>query len=144
MERPIASGFCDHYWLRLLALAIVAAVIAVLSLPFVIRAEHQRVSSPDGRFHAVATYPIWQRYVGMMPGSSGDKYGSITLYTQSGRRCGSVHVCPWSPSSTISHGAPEKPRFALWLTGISMLAPSAACTDELLRQPQQPRRVPAG
>jgi len=62
------------------------------SLPFVITAESRRVTSPDGRFYAVATCPIWQYYVPMSPGSGGDKSGYITVFTREGKSCGRVPV----------------------------------------------------
>jgi hypothetical protein len=67
-------------------------LVALLSLPFVLTGEYSRVSSPDGRFYAVATFPIWQRYVPMLPGQSGDKSGCMALYTADGRSCGRVPV----------------------------------------------------
>src|SRR5689334_15534445 len=62
------------------------------SLPFVITAESRRVTSPDGRFYAVATCPIWQYYVPMSPGSGGDKSGYVTVFTREGKSCGRVPV----------------------------------------------------
>jgi hypothetical protein len=70
----------------------VTLILALASLPFVLTAEYRRVTSPDGRFYAVATYPIWQAYVPMSPGSSGDKSGYIAVYTRDGKSCGRVSV----------------------------------------------------
>jgi hypothetical protein len=69
-----------------------ACFVALASLPFILAGEYSRVVSPDGRFYAVATFPIWQRYVPMMPGQTGDKSGSVTVYTADGRSCGRAPV----------------------------------------------------
>ena len=65
---------------------------ALVSLPFVLTGEYSRVASPDGRFYAVATFPIWQRYVPVMSGQAGDKSGCVTVYTAEGRSCGRAPV----------------------------------------------------
>jgi hypothetical protein len=75
-----------------IALGSALALVPLLSLPFVLTGEYSRVSSPDGSFYAVATFPIWQRYILMMPGQSGDKSGSVAVYTADGRSCGRVPV----------------------------------------------------
>jgi hypothetical protein len=72
--------------------SLIACVVALISLPFVLTGEYSRVTSPDGRFYAVATFPIWQSYVPMLPGQGGDKSGSVTVYTSDGRSCGRAPV----------------------------------------------------
>lgn len=69
-----------------------ACFVALASLPFFLTGEYSRVASPNGRFYAVATFPIWQRYVPMMPGQAGDKSGCVTVYTADGRSCGRAPV----------------------------------------------------
>ena len=64
----------------------------VAALPIVLTSEYSRVSSPDGRFCAVATFSLWQRYVSMKPGQVGDKSGCVTVYTADGRSCGRAPV----------------------------------------------------
>jgi len=75
-----------------IAVGSVLVCLIVLLSPFVLTGEYVRVSGPDGRFYAVATFPIWQRYVPLMPGQSGDRSGSVTVYTADGRSCGRVPV----------------------------------------------------
>ena len=71
---------------------VMASFVALASLPFILDGEYSRVASPDGRFYAVATYPIWQCCVPMMAGQAGDKSGSVTVYTADGRSCGRAPV----------------------------------------------------
>jgi len=72
---------------------LVMACVAILCLlPFVFTGEYSRVTSPDGRFYAIATFPTWQRYIPMMPGQSGDKSGYVTIFTSDGRSCGRTPV----------------------------------------------------
>ena len=52
--------------------------------------ECRHVVSPDGRFYAVAFCRAWRAYVPMMPGSSGDKPGYVTVFTRDGRSCGTA------------------------------------------------------
>jgi hypothetical protein len=70
---------------KILIVSAGAALVVMTSLTFALTGEYSRVSSPDGRFYAVATFPIWQRYVPMMPGQAGDKSGCVTVYTADGR-----------------------------------------------------------
>ena len=76
----------------ILTLTAISFLIAVVLLPFVLTSQYSRVTSPDGRFYAVATFPIWQSYVPVMPGQSGDKSGRITIYSADGRSCGSTPI----------------------------------------------------
>jgi hypothetical protein len=70
-----------------------AACLAVLAaLPFVLTQEVSRVSSPDGRFYAVATRPLWESLVSVMPGHSSGLPGYIAIYSADGRSCGRVPV----------------------------------------------------
>jgi hypothetical protein len=74
-------------------LGICIVVIGMLaSLPLVITTESWRVTSPDGRFYAVVTSPIWQSYVSVMPGGGSDKSGYVTVYTREGKSCGRAPV----------------------------------------------------
>lgn len=77
---------------KILISSAIASLIVLALLPFVLTGQYSRVSSPDGRFYAVATFPIWQRYVPMMAGQSGDKSGYITIYTAEGHSCGRTPV----------------------------------------------------
>lgn len=54
--------------------------------------EYDRVTSPDGRYVAVATYRRYQACVPRMPGGGGDKPGFITLFRRDGSSCGRVSV----------------------------------------------------
>lgn len=54
--------------------------------------EYYRIQSPDGRFYAVATYPTWQSFIPMSPGSGGDHSGHVTVYTRDRVSCGRVPV----------------------------------------------------
>lgn len=68
-------------------------------------AEYRRVTSPDGRFQAVAEYRRYEALVPMFPGGGGDKPGFVTVYTREGVSCGRVEVpmvqhvyqLAWSP-----------------------------------------------
>ena len=42
--------------------------------------EYERVTSPDGRYTAVVTYPNWATSMVFTPGHSSDKPGFITIY----------------------------------------------------------------
>jgi hypothetical protein len=52
--------------------------------------ECRRITSPDGRFYAVAECRAWRFHVAMSPGSSGDKPGYVTVFTRDGQSCGSA------------------------------------------------------
>lgn len=67
-------------------------VLAPLVLFLFITVEHSRVSSPDGRFVAVTSSPIYQFVIPMMPGGGSDKSGYITVYTADGRSCGRAPI----------------------------------------------------
>lgn len=56
------------------------------------REEYDRVTSPDGRFTAVATYHAYQACVPRMPGGGGDKPGTIEVFGQGGVSCGRADV----------------------------------------------------
>src|SRR5678816_3610098 len=74
-------------------LGICIVVIGVLaSLSFVITTESWSVTSPDGRFCAVVTQPIWQSFVAAMPGGGSGKSGHLTVYTREGKSCGRAPV----------------------------------------------------
>jgi hypothetical protein len=74
--------------------ALVTSSAAVLLLGYwnLPRIEYQRVVSPDGKFTAIATAPLWAVFVPMMPGGSGDKPGRIEIIGDDGRGYGSVEV----------------------------------------------------
>ena len=80
------------------------------------RVECYRVTSPDGRFYAVATCRAWRFQVPMPPGSSGDKPGYVTVFSRDGHSYGSaalnmireVHDITWS------HTNAELPLVAEW------------------------------
>ncbi len=59
---------------------------------FVITKEHDRLNSPDYRFYAVSTCPIWQYCIPMSPGGGSDKSGYVTVYTREGKSCGRAPV----------------------------------------------------
>ncbi len=90
---------------KILILSAIVSLIVLTLLPFVLTGQYSCVSSPDTHFYAVATFPIWKRYVPMMPGQSGDKSGYITIYTAEGHSCGRTPVdmvsyirnLEWSP-----------------------------------------------
>ena len=71
---------------------IILLLAVIASIPFLVTAEYRRVTSPDGKFYAVATCPIWQYFVPMPPGGAGDKSGYVTVYTRDGKSCGRVPV----------------------------------------------------
>src|SRR5260370_30348764 len=73
---------------KILILSVIFCLAVLAMLPFVVTGDYSRVSSPDGHFYAIATFPIWQRYYPMMPGQSGDKQGYLTIYTGDGHSCG--------------------------------------------------------
>ena len=50
--------------------------------------EYQRITSPDGRFYAVAEYRSYLSFVPMSPGNSSDKPGFVAIYTRDGLSCG--------------------------------------------------------
>jgi hypothetical protein len=77
---------------NILAMSACIFLVALALLPFVLTGQYSRVSSPDGRFYAVATFPSWRQYAAMMPGQAGDKSGYITIYTMDGRSCGRASV----------------------------------------------------
>jgi hypothetical protein len=55
-------------------------------------ADYKRVTSPDGKYIAVAEYSIISALDSMPIGSSGDKKGSITIKTKDGRKIGKRKV----------------------------------------------------
>ena|SRR3989442_2744055 len=77
---------------KILILSVIICLAVLAMLPFVLTGEYSRVRSPDGRFYAIATFPIWERYYPMMPGQSGDKSGYVTIYTADGHSCGRTSV----------------------------------------------------
>ena len=77
---------------KILMAGALACFATLAPLPFALTGEYSRVTSPDGRFYAVATFPIWQSLIPMMPGSSGDKSGSVTIYAAGGGSCGRTPV----------------------------------------------------
>ena len=50
--------------------------------------EYTRMSGQSGRFYAVAEYRTYLSFIPMMPGSSSDKPGFVTIYTRDGESCG--------------------------------------------------------
>ena len=88
-------------------------------------AEYLRVTSPDGRFHAVAEYRRYEALVPMFPGGGGDKPGFVTVYTREGASCGRVavpmvqgiHELQWGP------GAAEIRLLARWDLARCSVAP---------------------
>ncbi len=90
VRRMVSSMFRSKK--KIVMASALACLAALASLPFVLTGEYSRVTSPDGRFYALATYPIWQSFVPMAPGSSGDRSGSITVYTAGGSFCGRAPV----------------------------------------------------
>lgn len=70
---------------------LIAAVLIICIITFsAFRAlEYDRSLSPDGNYVAVARYHAFRAWIPMMPGSSGDKPGWITLSTKDGRHIAS-------------------------------------------------------
>ena len=90
VRRMVSSVFTRKK--KIVMASALACFVGSASLPFVLTREYSRVTSPDGRFYAVATFPIWQSFVPTMPGGSGDKSGSVTVYTAGGISCGRAPV----------------------------------------------------
>ena len=89
---PEHTVFTRRKKILTLALTAFGCLAALAVLAFVFTEEVSRVSSPDGRFYAVVTRPIWERYAFTTPGHSSDASGYITIYTADGRSCGGVSV----------------------------------------------------
>jgi hypothetical protein len=69
------------------AFALVAALIL-----FTDRTEITRISSPDGRFHAVTTVASWRQLVPLMPGQSSDQRCSVEVIREDGTSMGEIPV----------------------------------------------------
>ena len=78
--------------------------------------EYARVSSPDGRFYAVATSRVYQACVPRMPGGGGDKPGTIEVFRQDGVSCGRAEVSMVNELTSIRWDADEAslPSEAVW------------------------------
>ena len=90
--------------------------IALAASIFLPSGEYQRLSSPDGRFYAIARYPLWQSFVPVMPGGGGDMSGSITIYSREGNSCGRAPVDMVSLIGDVRWSADEAriPAVAEW------------------------------
>lgn len=73
----------------LIALGLMLFLLAASTLR---QKEYSRVTSPDGRYTAIAKYRAYQEWLPMNPGSSGDKPGTITVISSSGAACGTQEV----------------------------------------------------
>jgi len=71
------------------SIGLIAVVLAIAGLT---KKEYDRVSSPDGRFVAVAEFPRYEALLTRFPGATGDKSGSITLSTRAGKKIGTISV----------------------------------------------------
>jgi hypothetical protein len=78
--------------------------------------EYARVTSPDGRFYAVATYRAYQACVPRMPGGGGDKPGFIEVFRRDGVSCGRADVVMVNELTSIRWDADEAslPVEAVW------------------------------
>ncbi len=54
--------------------------------------EYERVTSPDGRYTAVVTYPNWASTMIMPPGHSSDKPGFVTIYGTDKTNYGNIPI----------------------------------------------------
>jgi hypothetical protein len=54
--------------------------------------EYRRISSPDGKYFAVAKYRACQSWLPMFPGHSGDKSGWIVVSKKDGTKIGKADV----------------------------------------------------
>ncbi|MBL9166217.1 MAG: hypothetical protein JNN07_00580 [Verrucomicrobiales bacterium] len=77
---------------RFVLLPLVAAFTLGLVFAFRATTEFQSLPSPDGRFTAVIEYSSWRSLVPMVPGSSSDKPGFVTIYSSDGRSLGRAPV----------------------------------------------------
>jgi hypothetical protein len=77
---------------RRFVIVTVSAALLLLGYWNLPRIEYRRIESPDGKFTAIATSPLWAGFVPMMPGASGDKPGRIEIIGNDGCHYGSVEV----------------------------------------------------
>ena len=71
----------------LLCLALLSMLVASR-----VTTEYSRVTSPDGRFYAVAKYRPYLSFIPMSPGRSSDKPGFVTVFTSDGISCGRAAI----------------------------------------------------
>jgi len=95
-----------------------AAILSIFVLSFIVfhTDEYARISSPDGKYIAVAEYRSYLALIPMTPGSSGDKEGWITIKTKDGRKIGKEKVEMVSFINDIRWSATEAsiPAVATW------------------------------
>jgi hypothetical protein len=77
---------------RFVLLPLVTAFTLGLSFAFRATTAFQSLPSPDGRFTAVIEYRTWRSLVPMLPGSSSDKPGFVTIYSSDGRSLGRAPI----------------------------------------------------
>jgi len=54
--------------------------------------EYRRISSPDGKYFAVAKYHAYQSWLPIFPGQSGDKSGWVIIFKKDGTKIGEADV----------------------------------------------------
>ena len=77
------------------------------SASFEATSEFRRMPSPDGFYYAVVEYPSYLSYLPSAPGSSSDKPGFVTIYSNDGVSCGRAPIptlqasddLQWQPDS---------------------------------------------
>ena len=103
--------------LYLLVPLLVVVALLVGALVLGLRTEdYARVTSPDQRFIAVATYRSYQACIPRMPGGGGDKPGFITVYRRDGTSCGRAPVAMVSELASLrwDDGSVSLPAEASW------------------------------
>lgn len=79
---------------RLLLGGLVLVVVAGAGLTYLttLEGEYRRETSPDGRYVAIATFPLAEIAVPRFPGQSGDKSGYIRIVDTDGTDYGKIPV----------------------------------------------------
>lgn len=85
--------------LKLLAIVVtipIALLVTLLTIIIALSSQpgsiYSRSFSPDGRHYLIARKDKLSELIPMMPGSSSDAPGTVTVYTKDGREVGSVSV----------------------------------------------------
>lgn len=87
----MAGGY-GKTWALVAAIFAVGAIFVVCAKLLEQEGEYRRVTSPDGRYVAIATFPISETMVMRFPGQSGDKRGFIRIMGVDGTNYGKVPV----------------------------------------------------
>ena len=88
-------------WLLAVSLVLVGGAVV---LPALLEGEYRRAMSPDGRYTAIATYPLVELALPRFAGQSGDKSGYIRIEGADGTDYGKIPVAMVSMIHDIRWG----------------------------------------